>query len=76
MSLSKNSEIVCSTTIRYTIEILELSAEIPRNKEEEFDKWIKNQFIKQGINEHTEYFAIDDNYENDIKVRFFIKLIK
>lgn len=48
--------------------------DIPKEHLERFNEWIEYQIIFNGLGNNVEYFKIDENFENDIEVRYNVKL--
>jgi len=63
-----------SKKVEYFITISKVYKDVPLKKEEEFFEWLQSQPLKHSTGQHLEYFAIDEDYENDIGVVFVISI--
>jgi len=52
------------------VEVLKVEGEIPENLTTDFEVWLINKGMELGIGEHHEYYAVDEDYKNDIGVHF------
>jgi len=59
--------------ITYEIEVTELSREIPKEHEIEFIEWLSGQPDECPTGRNHEYFSYNENYIDDIGVKFYIK---
>lgn len=61
--------------VTYEIEVLELSREIPKEEEINFIEWLSSQTDECPCGPNHEYFSYNDNYMDDIGVKFYIKRV-
>ena len=61
--------------VTYEIEVLELSREIPKEEEIKFIEWLSSQTDECPCGHNHEYFSYNDNYMDDIGVKFYIKRV-
>jgi hypothetical protein len=73
MAKIENGTKIKTKPVTYEIEVLELSREIPKDEEINFIEWLSGQTDECPSGRNHEYFSYNENYIDDIGVKFYIK---
>jgi len=75
MAIVENGTKIKTKPVTYEIEVIELSREIPKEEEINFIEWLSDQTSNCPCGRNHEYFSYNDNYKDDIGVKFYIKRV-
>ena len=64
-----------SRPLYFEVEILSIDKQISEEKEDDFIKWLEDIAVSGNTGMNHEYYTLNDDYKNDVGVRFYVKPI-